>query len=129
MRLSQLAFSTEEVEGVWVPYMYGADGKPELEVKLRALGNPRYTERLTKSLRRFRGADKETLAVKDAVAHEVVADVRGLTDEDDAPVAYSGEAFFKIFCDPMYGAFYTWVLNTAGSLRSQIEEMENAAGN
>ena len=125
--LRQFRLDNEKsVEGVWHKFGGG------IEVRIARMHNPefnKYYEEISEphlgQLRR-RTADAETLRalMKQAVAHCLIRDWKGMEDDNGKAIKYSPEKALEIISDPANVIFYDFVIDVSASVNLFFEEQK-----
>jgi len=119
----------KSVEGVW--HKFGAG----IEVKIARMHNlefNKYYEKISEpvlgQLRR-RTVDGETLRglMKQAIAHCLIRDWKGMEDDDGKTIKYTPEKALEIISDPANVIFYDFVIDVSASINLFFEEQKEQA--
>lgn len=125
--LSQFRIDNDKsVEGVWHKFGGG------IEVRIARMHNPefnKYYEKISEPILgqlRRKTVDGETLRslMKQAVAHCLIRDWKGMEDDDGKEIKYSPEKALEIISDPANVIFYDFVIDGSASINMFFEEQK-----
>jgi hypothetical protein len=119
-------------EGRWVDF----PDAPGISVLIARAGNRAARDMMMKlgqrSVARIRAGSRDAVESlnRKVMAHCIIRDWKGLTDEQDKEIPYSPEMALEIIGDPRYALFYEWVQSESGLDDEYLKEgIEEAVGN